>query len=36
LPTGLEFLGRAYDEERILAAARAYQLRTDWHTKHPS
>lgn len=35
LPTGFEFLGRAYDEERILAAARAYQIRTDWHTKHP-
>jgi aspartyl-tRNA(Asn)/glutamyl-tRNA(Gln) amidotransferase subunit A len=36
LPTGLEFLGRAYDEERILAAARAYQIRTDWHKKHPT
>lgn len=36
LPTGLEFLGRAHDEEGILAAARAYQLRTDWHTKHPT
>jgi aspartyl-tRNA(Asn)/glutamyl-tRNA(Gln) amidotransferase subunit A len=36
LPTGIEFLGRAYDEERILAAARALQARTDWHKKHPS
>jgi aspartyl-tRNA(Asn)/glutamyl-tRNA(Gln) amidotransferase subunit A len=36
LPTGLEFLGRAYDEERILAAARAYQIRTNWHTLHPA
>jgi aspartyl-tRNA(Asn)/glutamyl-tRNA(Gln) amidotransferase subunit A len=36
LPTGLEFLGRAYDEDRILAAARAYQIRTDWHKQHPS
>jgi aspartyl-tRNA(Asn)/glutamyl-tRNA(Gln) amidotransferase subunit A len=36
LPTGLELLGRAYDEERILAAARALQIRTDWHKKHPS
>lgn len=36
LPTGIEFLGRAYDEERILAAARALQAKTDWHKKHPS
>lgn len=36
LPTGLEFLGRAYDEDRILAAARAFQIRTNWHTRHPS
>jgi aspartyl-tRNA(Asn)/glutamyl-tRNA(Gln) amidotransferase subunit A len=36
LPTGIEFLGRTYDEERILAAARALQARTDWHKQHPS
>ena len=35
LPTALEFTGRAYDENAILAAARAYQQRTDWHTKTP-
>jgi aspartyl-tRNA(Asn)/glutamyl-tRNA(Gln) amidotransferase subunit A len=35
LPTALEFMGRAYGEERILAAARAYQARTDWHTRRP-
>lgn len=35
LPTGLEFMGRAYGEDRILAAARAYQARTTWHTEHP-
>ena len=35
LPTGLEFTGRAYNENAILAAARAYQQRTDWHTKTP-
>lgn len=35
LPTGIEFTGRALDENTILAAARAYQSRTDWHTKHP-
>ena len=36
LPTGLELLGRAYDEGRILAAAHAYQIRTNWHLMHPS
>ena len=35
LPTGLLFLGRAGDENRILAAARLYQSHTDWHTRHP-
>ena len=35
LPTGVQFMGRAYDENRILAVARAYQSMTDWHTQHP-
>lgn len=36
LPTALEFMGRAYDEHRIVAAARAYQSRTNWHTRRPA
>jgi aspartyl-tRNA(Asn)/glutamyl-tRNA(Gln) amidotransferase subunit A len=36
LPTGLVFMGRAYGEDRIIAAARAYQTRTDWQTRHPN
>ena len=35
LPTGIQLMGRAYDENRILAVARAYQSLTDWHTQHP-
>jgi aspartyl-tRNA(Asn)/glutamyl-tRNA(Gln) amidotransferase subunit A len=35
LPTSLQFVGRAGDENTILAAARAYQSLTDWHRRHP-
>ncbi len=36
LPTGLQILGRAGAENTILAVARAYQARTDWHRQHPT
>lgn len=35
LPTGLQFVSRAWDDELILAVAAEYQRRTDWHTRHP-
>ena len=35
LPTGIQFMGRAYEENAILAVARAYQSLTDWHERHP-
>ena len=35
LPTSLQFMGRAWEENTILAAARAYQTLTDWHLRHP-
>ncbi len=35
LPTGIQFLGRAYEENVVIAAARAYQAETDWHLRHP-
>lgn len=35
LPTAIQFVGRAGAENSVLAVARAYQERTDWHTKRP-
>jgi aspartyl-tRNA(Asn)/glutamyl-tRNA(Gln) amidotransferase subunit A len=35
LPTAIQFVGRAFEENRLLAVARAVQTRTDWHTRHP-
>jgi Asp-tRNA(Asn)/Glu-tRNA(Gln) amidotransferase A subunit family amidase len=29
-------MGRAWEENTILAAARAYQSVTDWHRRHPA
>jgi len=35
LPTSLQFMGRAWEENTILAAARAWQAITDHHGQHP-
>ncbi len=35
LPTGMQFVGRAGDESTLLALARSYQARTDWHRHRP-
>ncbi|ETW95671.1 MAG: amidase [Candidatus Entotheonella factor] len=35
LPTGIQFMGRAYAENTVLAVARTYQGLTDWHQRHP-
>jgi aspartyl-tRNA(Asn)/glutamyl-tRNA(Gln) amidotransferase subunit A len=36
LPTSLQLMGRAWEENTVLAAARAYQSLTDWHRRHPA
>ena len=35
LPTGIQFMGRAYGENGVLSVAVEYQSRTKWHTVHP-
>lgn len=35
LPTGIQFMSRAYGEDTALAVARSYQALTDWHQQHP-
>jgi aspartyl-tRNA(Asn)/glutamyl-tRNA(Gln) amidotransferase subunit A len=36
LPTGLVLVGRAFDENRLLAVAAAYQSVTRWHEQRPT
>ncbi|MDQ6980540.1 MAG: Asp-tRNA(Asn)/Glu-tRNA(Gln) amidotransferase subunit GatA [Ghiorsea sp.] len=35
LPVGLQWIAPAWQEDKILAAASAYENATDWHTKSP-
>lgn len=35
LPLSLQLAARHFEEETLLRAGHAYQLRTDWHTKRP-
>lgn len=34
-PTGLQFVGRGWNDDLLLAVAAKYQEATDWHTRHP-
>ncbi len=34
-PVSITFLGRLYEEAKVLAVAHAYQQATSFHTKHP-
>ena len=36
LPTSLQFMGRAWEDATVLAAARTWQALTDWHLRHPA
>jgi aspartyl-tRNA(Asn)/glutamyl-tRNA(Gln) amidotransferase subunit A len=35
LPIGLQLLGKALDEARILQIAHAYEQSTEWHRARP-
>jgi aspartyl-tRNA(Asn)/glutamyl-tRNA(Gln) amidotransferase subunit A len=35
LPTGVQFVGRAFEENKLLAIAQQYQSVTQWHTRTP-
>jgi aspartyl-tRNA(Asn)/glutamyl-tRNA(Gln) amidotransferase subunit A len=35
LPVGVQFVGRVYDDEKVVAAARLFQHHTDWHRRRP-
>lgn len=35
LPTGIQFVGRAFCENALLALAHTYQQVTTWHQQHP-
>ncbi len=35
LPVGLQIAARAFDEERMLRVAYAYEQATEWHTRKP-
>ena len=36
LPIGMQLIGPAFEEGRVLMAGHQYQKVTDWHTKRPS
>jgi len=35
LPVSIQFVGRALDEHKVIAAAKLFQQHTDWHRKRP-
>jgi aspartyl-tRNA(Asn)/glutamyl-tRNA(Gln) amidotransferase subunit A len=35
LPIGIQFLGQVLNDGAVIAAAKMFQAKTDWHEKHP-
>jgi len=35
LPVGIQFVGRALDDDAVVAAAELFQSKTNWHIRHP-
>ncbi len=35
-PLTTTIIGRLFADDKILSVAHAYQMATDWHTRHPS
>ncbi len=35
LPVGIQFVGRAMEDDTVVAAARMFQEKTEWHRRHP-
>lgn len=35
LPIGIQFVGRALDDDAVIAAAALFQSKTNWHRRHP-
>jgi aspartyl-tRNA(Asn)/glutamyl-tRNA(Gln) amidotransferase subunit A len=35
LPFGIQFVGRAMDDAKVLAAAQLFQRHTEWHRQRP-
>ena len=36
LPIGLQLLGPAFEEARLLRVGHTYEQATDWHTRQPA
>jgi aspartyl-tRNA(Asn)/glutamyl-tRNA(Gln) amidotransferase subunit A len=35
LPFGVQFIGRALDDQAVIGAARIFQNHTEWHKMRP-
>ena len=35
-PVAFQFVGRHFDEARLVKAGEAFQRKTDWHKRHPT